>query len=376
MIYLDNAATTMPLPRAMEEFINCGYGNPSSQYSVGRRVSKKIEEARAVIASCLNAEPKNIIFTSSGSEANTLAILGMKRYLKSIGKKHLITSGYEHKSVLKCFQELESEGFNVTYLTPSETGLISADSVMTAITNNTGLVSIMLVNNELGTVNNIKKIAEVCHKKGVLLHTDCVQAFGCMNLSVKELKADLISISGHKVHAPKGTGALYAARPEILNAVIKGGDQEYGLRGGTHNAPAICAFALAAKEECEHIPENLVAYDGFYRYLRKELISGLDNARINCEKTPFRTSKIMSVTFFGVDSETLMLLLDKNHVAVSNGSACNVTNVGVSHVLEAIGMPRDEIKSTIRISFSRFTTSDEIESAAKEIILAVKTLRG
>lgn len=374
MVYLDNAATTKVSPEVMEAMVpyfSEMYGNPASIHSAGLTAAKAVETAREQVAKPIGADPGNIIFTSGGSEANTLAIMGLAEYLQSVGKTHIVTTQVEHHSVLNAMNRMK-HGFDVTFLPVDLDGCLPISSVEKAIGPKTGLVSVMAVNNETGNQYDISSIGAICHQKGALFHTDCVQAYCGVNIDVNRMNIDFLSASGHKIHAPKGIGFLYAGRKELLRPIIFGGSQEDGLRGGTHNVPYIVGMGRAAE----------VAYhawlDDPYWYGRKtmelwRLIRPIYGAHVNGAIA--QNSKTLNIRFDGVDGETLLMLLDSKGVEVSAGSACTAHYAEPSHVLTAMGLTKDEARSSIRLSVSKYTTDDELEFSAKMVTESVKELR-
>lgn len=374
MIYLDNAATTQVSRRvvdAMLPYFTEMYGNAGSIHTMGTTAAKALQKAREQCAKPLNANPDNIIFTSGGSEANTLAIVGLAEHLKSIGKTHIITTKVEHPSVLEAMKRLFYMGFEITYLSPDRRGNIDATDVVNAIRKSTGLVSIMAVNNETGNSYDICRIGARCKKQGILFHTDCVQAYGNMHIDVEAYHIDFLTVSGHKFHAQKGVGFLYAKHKEFLRPVILGGGQEFTLRSGTENVPAIVGMGEAAEAAYEALA--LQDNSGKRKLFLNELTKELGEVRIN--GCPYGGSKTINLCFDGVDGETLLLLLNNKGVFVSAGSACSAHSAVPSHVLTAIGLTSDEARSSIRVSFSTHTSNEEICEAARIIADSVKKLQ-
>lgn len=377
MIYLDNAATTKVSPEVMGEmlpYFSEEYGNPGSIHSAGRRAMKAIDKAREQCATPISADPGNIIFTSGGSESNTMAIVGLSKYLKSIGKTHIITTQVEHHSVLNAVKSLFYLGFDATFLPVSRDGSLCVSDIEKEIRPETGLISVMMVNNETGNKYDIHSIGELCHKNGILFHTDCVQSYCCTHIDVERDYIDFLSASGHKIHAPKGVGILYAKHKEMLSPIIFGGSQEYELRGGTHNVPYIVGIGRAAHISYTDYLFNDHRYDTKIARLKSNILEEIPGVHIN--GVPHGNSKTLNLRFDGVDGETLLLLLDNKGVAVSAGSACSAHYATPSHVLSAIGLTPDEARSSIRISVSKYTTSEEIDIASKAIIDSVLQLRG
>lgn len=376
-IYLDNAATTQVDPsvvRAMRPYFENMYANPESIHSMGLDAANAVNEARGIIAASIGAESDTILFTSGGSEANTMAIVGVANYLKQIGKTHIVTDTAEHNSVLSAMRFLESEGFDVTYILPDSNGVVNLCDVDKAVRGHTGLVSVMVVNNELGSMNQYIAIGQYCKNKGILFHTDAVQAYGHMEILVDECCADFISASAHKIHGPKGVGFLYVRDKDLLNPVIFGGEQEYGLRGGTHNVPGIVGFGRAVQLSGERRLEDNMMYIEFWKLFVDTLKSTLGDT-VSLNGSPRLTSNIINLRFDGVDSETLLLALASKGVMVSAGSACDSHSAIPSHVLMSIGMSEEDAKSSVRISFSHFNTTQEVSLAANIIIDTVLELR-
>lgn len=373
MIYLDNAATTKvsdEVVKAMLPYMTSMYGNAGSVHSMGRSAHEAIEEARKRVATPINADPSGIIFTSCASEANNMAILGLEAYLKKSGKTHIITSNAEHPSVLEAMKKMSGQGFFVTYLPINSNGCVDPVTLKEAIREDTGLVSIMGVNNELGSLNDLAKIGEICGKD-ILFHTDCVQAYGNTDIDVKSFSVDFLSASGHKIHAPKGVGFLYAADPSLLKPLIVGGGQENGLRSGTENVPGIVALGVAAQEA--NLPENREHGDKLVLLIDALKKCGVSDFYVNV--SPHTGSRTVNLRFYGVDGETLVMMLSTKGVMVSAGSACSAHSAVPSHVLKAIGLTDLQAKSSIRVSISRYTRKEELLVAAQMIADCVQVLR-
>lgn len=376
-VYADNAATTPVHPTAVEAMLTClneEYGNPSSLHTVGQRAKERLDQARETVARCLGAEAREIYFTGGGSEADnqallTGAVLGARK-----GKKHLITTAFEHHAVLHSMKRLEKQGFTVTYLDVHADGVVRPEDVAAALTDDTALVSIMLVNNEIGTIQPVAEIARLCHEKGVLVHTDAVQAVGHIPVDVKALGVDMLSLSGHKFHAPKGVGALYCRkgiRPEIL---IEGGAQEFGRRGGTENLPGIVAMAAALQEATENLPREMEQVTA----LREKLIDGLaqiPHSRLNGHRT-LRCPGTVNFCFEGIEGESLLLWLDAKGVAASSGSACTSGSLDPSHVLLALGLPHEIAHGSLRLSLTADNTAAEVDHILEVVPQVVEYLRG
>ncbi|HIQ69702.1 MAG TPA: IscS subfamily cysteine desulfurase [Candidatus Avoscillospira stercorigallinarum] len=375
-VYADNAATTPVHAKAAEAMLAClkeEYGNPSSLHTVGQRAKELLDRARADMAACLGAEAREIYFTGGGSEADNQALLTGAMLGAKKGKKHLITTAFEHHAVLHAMKRLEKLGFTVTYLDVHEDGVVRPEDVAAALTEDTALVSVMLVNNEIGTLQPVAEIAKLCHEKGVLVHTDAVQAVGHIPVDVKALDVDMLSLSGHKFHAPKGVGALYCRkglRPEIL---IEGGAQEFGRRGGTENLPGIVAMAAALKETTENLAREMDQVTA----LREKLIAGLEtipHSRLNGSRT-LRCPGTVNFCFEGIEGESLLLLLDAKGVAASSGSACTSGSLDPSHVLLALGLPHEIAHGSLRLSLTADNTEAEVDHILAVVPEVVSYLR-
>ena len=375
-VYADNAATTPVHAKAAEAMLAClqeEYGNPSSLHTVGQRAKELLDQARADVAACLGAGAREIYFTGGGSEADNQALLTGAMLGAKKGKTHLITTAFEHHAVLHAMKRLEKLGFTVTYLDVHEDGVVRPEDVAAALTEDTALVSVMLVNNEIGTIQPVAEIAKLCHEKGVLVHTDAVQAVGHIPVDVKALDVDMLSLSGHKFHAPKGVGALYCrrgVRPEIL---IEGGAQESGRRGGTENLPGIVAMAAALKEATENLAREMDQVTA----LREKLIAGLEtipHSRLNGNRT-LRCPGTVNFCFEGIEGESLLLLLDAKGVAASSGSACTSGSLDPSHVLLALGLPHEIAHGSLRLSLTADNTEAEVDHILAVVPEVVSYLR-
>ena len=375
-VYADNAATTPVHAKAAEAMLAClkeEYGNPSSLHTVGQRAKELLDQARADVAACLGAGAREIYFTGGGSEADNQALLTGAMLGAKKGKTHLITTAFEHHAVLHAMKRLEKLGFTVTYLDVHEDGVVRPEDVAAALTEDTALVSVMLVNNEIGTLQPVAEIAKLCHEKGVLVHTDAVQAVGHIPVDVKALDVDMLSLSGHKFHAPKGVGALYCRkgiRPEIL---IEGGAQEFGRRGGTENLPGIVAMAAALKETTENLAREMDQVTA----LREKLIAGLEtipHSRLNGSRT-LRCPGTVNFCFEGIEGESLLLLLDAKGVAASSGSACTSGSLDPSHVLLALGLPHEIAHGSLRLSLTADNTEAEVDHILSVVPEVVSYLR-
>ena len=375
-IYADNAATTRlsdTALNAMLPYMQAEYGNPSSLHSVGQRAQEALTEARARIAARLGCQPTEVIFTSGGSEADNQAIRSVAAFGKLKGKTHIISTAFEHHAVLHTLEALEKEGFTVTLLDVHEDGMVSAQQVEEAITPETCLVTIMYANNEIGTVQPIAEIGEVCRRHGVLFHTDAVQAVGHLPVNVVEQNIDMLSLSAHKFHGPKGIGVLYARKGVPIFPLIHGGAQERGRRGGTENIPAIVGMAAALDEACDHLEEDTAQLTA----LRERLIAGLSqipHSVLNGHRE-HRLPGTVNFCFEGIEGESLLLLLDDKGVYASSGSACTSGSLDPSHVLLAIGRPHEIAHGSLRLSLSPDTTQEEVDYMVKAVTDVVAYLR-
>lgn len=350
------------------------YGNPSSLHTTGQEAAEKLLEARESVAANLGAEAREIYFTSGGSEAdnqaiNTAAVLGARK-----GKKHIISTAFEHHAVLHTLNKLEKQGFEITLLDVHKNGIVTAEEVKNAIRENTCLVTIMFANNEIGTIQPIAEIGAVCKEKGVLFHTDAVQAAGHVKINVKEMNIDMLSISAHKFHGPKGVGALYCRKGILLQNLIEGGAQERGKRAGTENLPAIVGMAQALDDACKRIDENAE----YVSALRDRLIEGLskiEHSVVNGD-VKNRLPGNVNMCFEGIEGESLLLLLDMKGIEASSGSACTSGSLDPSHVLLAIGLPHEVAHGSLRLSICEENTQEEIDYIIKCVPEVVEYLRG
>ena len=375
-IYTDNAATTKMSDTALAAMLPClqdNYGNPSSLHSVGQRAAEALQGARETVARCLGCDPKEIIFTSGGSEADNQAIISAARWGALKGKKHIISTAFEHHAVLHTLKKLEKEGFDVELLPVGTTGTITPEQVAAAIRPDTALVTIMYANNEIGSILPIPEIGAVCREKGVIFHTDAVQAAGHLPIDVKAQNIDMLSLSGHKFHGPKGSGVLYARKGIPLVNIIEGGAQERGKRAGTENLPAIVGMAAALQEACDHIDENAAKVSA----LRDKLISGLSkipHSALNGDPV-HRLPGNVNFCFEGIEGESLLLLLDAKGICASSGSACTSGSLDPSHVLLAIGRPHEVAHGSLRLSLCEWTTQEEVDYMLQVIPEVVAYLR-
>ena len=375
-IYLDNAATTKMSKTAisvMLPYMDTVYGNPSSLHSAGQAAAEALADARERIAKCLGCTANEITFTSGGSEADNQAILSAAKIGARKGKKHIVSTAFEHHAVLHTLEKLKNEGFEITLLDVHENGLILPEQVEQAIREDTCLVTVMYVNNEIGTIQPIKEIGEICRAKGVIFHTDAVQAAGHLHINVQEQNIDMLSLSAHKFHGPKGIGALYVRKGIPLTSLIEGGAQERGKRAGTENIPAIMGMAAALEEACDHIDENAVKIAA----LRDKLIMGLveiPHSVLNGDGSQ-RLPGNVNFCFEGIEGESLLLLLDDKGICASSGSACTSGSLDPSHVLLAIGRVHDIAHGSLRLSLSEENTEEEIEYTIKSVKEVVGYLR-
>ena len=375
-IYVDNAATTAMSDRAVEAmtpYLKGVYGNPSSLHTVGQIAKEALDSAREKIANCLGANANEIYFTSGGSEADNQAIRSAALLGARKGKKHIITTAFEHHAVLHTLKKLEKEGFEVTCLPVHENGIVTAEEVKAAIRPDTALVTIMYANNEVGTIQPVRKIGEVCREAGVVFHTDAVQAVGHIPVDVKADNIDMLSLSGHKFHGPKGVGALYCKKGLPLLTFVEGGAQERGKRAGTENIAGIASMAAALEEAVENLEENSQREAA----LRDRLIEGLSkipHSKLNGDRDK-RLPGNVNMCFEGIEGESLLLLLDAKGICASSGSACTSGSLDPSHVLLALGLPHEVAHGSLRLSLSEYNTEEEIEKIIEEVPKVVEYLR-
>ena len=375
-VYADNAATTAMSQVAIEAmlpYFNKCYGNPSSLHSVGQAAKEALDAARETVAKCLGCEPREIVFTSGGSEADNQAIISAARFGARKGKKHIISTAFEHHAVLHTLDKLAKEGFEIQLLDVSQGHNITAQQVADAIREDTCLVTVMYANNEIGSVLPIAEIGAVCKEKGVIFHTDAVQAVGHIAIDVKAQNIDMLSLSGHKFHGPKGTGALYCRRGIPLVNVIEGGGQERGKRAGTENIAGICGMAAAMKDACDHIDENMPRVAA----MRNRLIEGLSQIP-HCALNGDRENRLpgnVNFCFEGIEGESLLLLLDMKGISASSGSACTSGSLDPSHVLLAIGRVHDVAHGSLRLSLCEYNTDEEVDYILQAVPEVVQQLR-
>lgn len=376
-IYADNAATTKMSEAAIEAMTDCmrnWYGNPSSLYTIGQRAKEKLEEAREEIAALINAEPREIIFTSGGSEADNQALLTAAINGKKKGKTHIISSAFEHHAILHTLNKLEKNGFEVTLLPVHENGIVRLDELEAAIREDTCLVTIMTANNEIGTIQPIAQIGEICRKHGVVFHTDAVQAVGHLPINVKAQNIDMLSASAHKFHGPKGVGFLYFRKGIILQNLIEGGAQERGKRAGTENLPGITAMTVALREAVKNMYKN----NAHMTEIRDYLISGLSeipHSALNGDEKQ-RLAGNINFSFEGIEGESILILLDQKGISASSGSACTSGALDPSHVLLSIGRIHDVAHGSLRLSIGEDITKEEADyiiDSVKEVVAHLRS---
>ena len=375
-VYADNAATTCVSRAAIDAMLPYlleDYGNPSSLYAFGQKAQEALQEARETVAKCIGATPREIYFTSGGSEADNQAIVSAARVGARHGKKHLISTKFEHHAVLHTLKKLEKEGFEVTLLDVHEDGVVRLEDVEAAIRPDTCLVTVMFANNEIGTTQPIREIGALCREKGIPFHTDAVQAAGHMPIDVVDMNIDMLSMSGHKFHAPKGVGVLYAKRNMPLVNIIEGGAQERGKRAGTENVAGIVALAAALKESCEHMEENTAKIIPMRDKLFAEL-SKIPHSKIN-GSLEHHVPGTVNMCFEGIEGESLLLLLDRNGICASSGSACTSGSLDPSHVLLSIGLPHEVAHGSLRLSIGEYNSMDEIDHIIEVVPKVVEYLR-
>ncbi|MEE9535151.1 MAG: cysteine desulfurase family protein [Nitrosopumilaceae archaeon] len=374
MIYLDNAASTVIHNEVFQEmipFLKEQYGNPSSIHHSGRMASRAIQKARKQIANLISANPEEILFTSGGTESNNIALFGITHTNKG---KHIITSSIEHDAVLEPCKKLEKEGFDVTYLPVSRDGLINPEDIKKSITKNTCLVSIMFANNEVGTVQPIGEIAKLCSEKRIFFHTDAIQAIGKLEINVKELRLDMLSISSHKINGPKGVGALYIKSGTKIEPYILGGGQENGLRSGTENVASVVGFGKACELAKENLGKNILHFKNLRDVLVSKVMKEIPYVSINGHPEK-RIPNNAHFTFLGVNGEDLIIKLDEEGIAASTGSACSVRTQKESHVLRAMGFLHEQIAGSLRLTVGSMNTISEIENTITVLKRVVKELR-
>ena len=377
MVYADNAATTCVSKAALDAmlpYLTTTYGNPSSLYSFAQEAKEALEEARETVAKLIGAaSAREIYFTSGGSEADNQAICSAAWSGAKKGKKHLISTTFEHHAVLHTLDKLKKEGFEVTLLDVHADGVVRVEDVAAAIREDTALVTVMFANNEIGTVQPIREIGALCREKGIPFHTDAVQAVGHMPIDVQEMNIDMLSLSGHKFHAPKGVGVLYARRAMLLSNIIEGGAQERGKRGGTENIPGIVALAAALKESVEHMEENTAKIIPMRDKLFAEL-SKIPHSKIN-GSLEHHVPGTVNMCFEGIEGESLLLMLDAHGICASSGSACTSGSLDPSHVLLSLGLPHEIAHGSLRLSLGEYNTMEEVDHIIEVVPKVVSYLR-
>ena len=377
IIYVDNAATTSLSKNALDAmlpFYKEHFGNPSSLYSIGFEAKKAMEKARKDIAECIGAQhPQEIYFTSGGSESDNWAIKGVARALLKKGKNHIITSNFEHHAVLHTVKSLEKEGFKVTYLDVYKNGIVNPKDLEKEITEKTALVSIMYANNEIGTIQPIEELGNICRKNKITFHTDAVQAVGHIPVNVVKDNVDLLSLSGHKFHGPKGVGALYIKKGTIIDNLIDGGAQEKSKRAGTENVAGIVGMTAALKESCENLDQNYSKIIKLRDYLEYELLK-IEDSILNGD-VKNRLPGTINISFAGIEGESLLLLLNELGICASSGSACTSHSLDPSHVLLAIGLKHEIAHGSLRITLNEENTKEDIDTIAVTVPKIVKRLR-
>jgi cysteine desulfurase len=377
MIYADNAATTRiseNVLNAMLPVLRDAYGNPSSLYDFGSAAKKIIEEARQQVADSLGSSPREIYFTSGGTESDNWAIKGSAPTLRKKGKTHIVSTAIEHPAVLASLESLESQGFDITLLGVDSDGIVQPDQLRQALRDDTGLVSVMFANNEIGTIQPIRELGEICREREIWFHTDAVQMVGHTPINLRELPVDLLSISGHKVHAAKGVGALFLRKGIHLDRFLDGGGQERGCRAGTENTAAIAGFGVAMQSASSEIEQRNIKITE----LRERFIDGvlqIGRCQINGDRNR-RLPGNVNVRFENVEGESLVLMLDMHGICVSTGSACSSGSLDASHVLLAMGLTMESARSSIRLTFSEENTPDEIDFILDKLESSLKKLRG
>ncbi len=375
-IYLDHAATTPvsePVLEAMIPFFKNSWGNASSVYGTGREARKAVEKARRQVAEAIGAEPREILFTGCGSESDNLAVKGTAFALKEKGR-HIITTAIEHPAVLNTCRWLEKQGFEVTYIYPDKKGLIDPEQIRLSIREDTILISMMAANNEIGTIEPVAEVGAVAREKGICFHTDAVQAAGAVPISVNEWNADLLSISAHKFHGPKGTGALYVRHGTHIDSLIHGGEQERGLRAGTENVPGIVGLGAAIEIASRNLKQNVVRTAFLRDRLIDRILAEIPGTKLNGAREG-RLPNNCNISFDRIDGEALLLRLDLAGIAASSGSACTAGSQEISHVLKAIGLTDQEAKGSLRLTTGTGNTEEEIDEAIRTIREIVADLR-
>ena len=378
MIYLDNAASTAVHPEVVKEmlpYFDVQYGNPSSIHQFGRKAKNAIQKARKQVAALIGAEPDEILFTSGGTESNNTILYGIPKLQGShLDQNHIITSSIEHEAILQPCKEFENIGIKITYLPVDEHGIVNPDDITNSINPHTVLVSIMFANNEVGTIQPIKEISEICKKYQIPFHTDAVQAVGKVPINVKELGVDALSISSHKINGPKGIGALFIKKGVIITPQILGGGQENGMRSGTENVASIVGFGKACEIAKERLNENISHFQTLHSSMLSKIVKEISHVKLNGHPGK-RIFNNIHLTFLGVQGEDLIIKLDEHGIAASTGSACSVHTQKASHVLKAMGFNHEQITGSLRMSFGYMNTLDEVEQTVEVLKKVVSELR-
>ncbi len=378
-IYIDNSATTKPHKEVIDIMATISlkdYANPSSLHIMGIEAEKHIKMTREIIAESLKVKPKEILFTSTGTESNNIAIIGAALANKRRGN-HLITSVIEHPSVLNTFKFLEDSGFDVSYIPVNKEGIVNIEELKSAIKDETILISLMHVNNEIGSIQPIEKVRDILNEKKskALYHVDAVQSYGKLIFNIRNLSIDLLSISSHKIHGPKGIGALYVKEGTLINPIIFGGNQEFGMRSGTENTSGIVGFGKAVEINFQSLKTNIKKIESLKNGFKKEIINNIEDTYINGLSNENTAPHILNISFPGIKSEVLLHALEDKKIYVSTGSACSSGRTRHSHVLSALGIPIDQIESAIRFSFSILNKEEEIKYVIEQLKIIVQDLR-
>ena len=378
MIYLDNAASTAVHPEVVKEmlpYFDVQYGNPSSIHQFGRKAKNAIQKARKQVAALIDAEPDEILFTSGGTESNNTILYGITKLQGShLDQNHIITSSIEHEAILQPCKEFENIGIKITYLPVDEHGIVNPDDITNSINPHTVLVSIMFANNEVGTIQPIKEISEICKKYQIPFHTDAVQAVGKVPINVKELGVDALSISSHKINGPKGIGALFIKKGVIITPQILGGGQENGMRSGTENVASIVGFGKACEIAKERLNENISHFQTLHSSMLSKIVKEISHVKLNGHPGK-RIFNNIHLTFLGVQGEDLIIKLDEHGIAASTGSACSVHTQKASHVLKAMGFNHEQITGSLRMSFGYMNTLNEVDQTVEVLKKVVSELR-
>ena len=378
MIYLDNAASTAVHPEVVKEmlpYFDVQYGNPSSIHQFGRKAKNAIQKARKQVAALIDAEPDEILFTSGGTESNNTILYGITKLQGShLDQNHIITSSIEHEAILQPCKEFENIGIKITYLPVDEHGIVNPDDITNSINPHTVLVSIMFANNEVGTIQPIKEISEICKKYQIPFHTDAVQAVGKVPINVKELGVDALSISSHKINGPKGIGALFIKKGLIVAPQILGGGQENGMRSGTENVASIVGFGKACEIAKERLNENISHFQTLHSSMLSKIVKEISHVKLNGHPGK-RIFNNIHLTFLGVQGEDLIIKLDEHGIAASTGSACSVHTQKASHVLKAMGFNHEQITGSLRMSFGYMNTLNEVDQTVEVLKKVVSELR-